>query len=75
MTGMVKVTSLLIKAGTGVGYSFGVRALTEMKMWSIKDMHRLKVFSGEIKFWFQVTNYEDNTPVRETGSKATKVGG
>ena len=34
---MVKVTSLLAKAGSGRGFSFGVRAWTEMKIQCVKD--------------------------------------
>ena len=34
---MVKVTCLLAKAGSGVGLSFGVRALTEMEIrWDVE---------------------------------------
>ena len=44
---MVKVTCLLAKAGSGVGVSFGVRALTEMEIRCVKGMFRLKVISSE----------------------------
>ena len=44
---MVNVTSLLIKAGSGVGFSFGVRAWTEMEIQCVKGMYRLKVVSSE----------------------------
>ena len=44
---MAKVTSLLINAGSGLGFSFGVRAWTEMEKWSIKGMLMLKVVSSE----------------------------
>ena len=44
---MVKVTCLLAKAGSGVGLSFGVRALTEMEIWCVKGMFRLKLISSE----------------------------
>ena len=44
---MVKVTSLLIKAGSALGFSFGVRAQTEMKMWHTKGMYKLKVVSSK----------------------------
>ena len=44
---MVKVTSLLIKAESALGFSFGVRAETEMKIWCVKVMHLLKVGSSE----------------------------
>ena len=33
---MVKVTSLLDKAGSGLGFSFGVRAWTEMRYGALK---------------------------------------
>ena len=48
--GMVNVTCLLAKAGSGVGFSFGVRAWTEMKIRCFKGMHRLKLISSEKKF-------------------------
>ena len=38
---MVKVTSLLVKAGSGLGLSFGVRAWTEMEIRCVKGMYRL----------------------------------
>ena len=44
---MVKVTSLLAKAGSGVGFSFVVRARTEMEIWCVKGMFRLKLISSE----------------------------
>ena len=44
---MVKVMSLLVKAGSGVGFSFGVRARTEMEIWCVKGMFRLKLISSE----------------------------
>ena len=37
---MVKVTSLLAKAGSGLRFSFGVRAWTEMEIQCIKGMQR-----------------------------------
>ena len=36
---MVKVTSLVIEAESAIGFSFGVRAQTEMKIWCVKTMH------------------------------------
>ena len=39
---MVKVTSL-----SGLGFSFGVKAWTEMEIWCLKGMFRLKVVSKE----------------------------
>ena len=44
---MVNVTSLLAKAESGVGFSFGVRAWTEVKIWCVKGMYRLKLISSE----------------------------
>ena len=35
---MVKVTSLLVKAGSGVGFSFEVRAWTEVEIRCVKVM-------------------------------------
>ena len=40
---MVKVMGLLAKAGNGLGFSFGVRALTEMEIRCVKGMYRLKL--------------------------------
>ena len=44
---MVKLTSLLAKAGSGRRFSFGVRAWTEMEIRCVKGMHRLKLVSSE----------------------------
>ena len=44
---MVKVTSLIVKAGSGLRFSFGVRAWTEMEIRCVKGMHRLKLVSSE----------------------------
>ena len=44
---MVKVTSLIVKAGSGLRSSFGVRAWTEMEIQCVKVMHRLKLVSCE----------------------------
>ena len=44
---MVKVTSLLAKAGSGLRFSFGVRAWTEMEIRCVKGMQRLKLVSSE----------------------------
>ena len=44
---MVKVTSLIVKAGSGLGFSFGVRAWTEMKIQCVKGIYRLKLVSCE----------------------------
>ena len=43
---MVRVTSLLVKAGSGVGFSFRVRARTEMEIRCVKGMFRLKLISS-----------------------------
>ena len=43
---MVKVTSPLAKAGSRLGFSFGVRAWTEMEIWCVKGMYRLKLVSS-----------------------------
>ena len=42
---MVKVMSLLIKPESALGFVFGVRAQTEMKIWYITGMCMLKVSS------------------------------
>ena len=44
---MVKVMSLIVKAGSGLRFSFGVRAWTEMEIWCVKGIHRLKLVSCE----------------------------
>ena len=44
---MVKVTSLLNKAESALGLSFGVRAWTKVKIWCVKGMHLLMVVSSE----------------------------
>ena len=44
---MVKVMSLLIKPETALGFVFGVRVQTEMKIWCITSMCVLKVVSSE----------------------------
>ena len=36
--GVVKVTSLLNKVGSGLGFSFGVRGWTEMEIWCVKGI-------------------------------------
>ena len=40
---MVKVTCLLAKAGSGVGLSFGVRALTQTEIRCVKGMFTTKI--------------------------------
>ena len=44
---MVKVMSLLAMAGSGLRFSFGVRARTEMEIRCVKGMQRLKLVSSE----------------------------
>ena len=39
---------MIVKAGGGLRFSFGVRAWTEMEIWCVKGMHRLKLVSCEI---------------------------
>ena len=53
---MVKVTCLLAKAGSGVGLSFGVRALTQMEIRCVKGMFRLKLISSEKNSVFKGLN-------------------
>ena len=47
MSGLVKVTSLLAKAGSGLGFSLGVGAWTEMEIQWVKGMYGLKLVSSE----------------------------
>ena len=49
---MVNVTNLLAKAGSGVGFSFGVKFWTEMEIWCINSMYRLKLIASEKNSWF-----------------------
>ena len=44
---MVNITSLLAKAGIGVGFSFGVRAWTEVEIRCVEGIYRLKLISSE----------------------------
>ena len=44
---MAKVTSVLAKARSGLRFSFGGRALTEMEIRCVKGMYRLKLDSSE----------------------------
>ena len=57
---MVKVTSLLAKAGSGLRFSFGVRAWTEMEIRCVKDMQRLKLVSSENISVFKGLNRPQN---------------
>ena len=41
------MTNLLAKAGSGVGFSFGVTFWTEMEIWCVNSMYRLKLISSE----------------------------
>ena len=43
---MVNVTNLLVKTGSGVGFSFGVKAWTEMEIRWVKGMYRIKLISS-----------------------------
>ena len=43
---MVKVMSLLAKAGSGLRFSFGVRAWTGMEIRCVIGMYRLKLVSS-----------------------------
>ena len=43
------MVSLLAKAGSGLGFSLGVRAWTEMEIRCVKGMYRLKLVSSEKK--------------------------
>ena len=47
MSGRGKVTSVIVKAGSGLTFSFGVIAWTEMEIWCVKGMHRQKLVSCE----------------------------
>ena len=44
--GVVKVMSLLIKPESVLGFVFGVRTQTEMKIWFVTGMCMLKVVSN-----------------------------
>ena len=46
---MVKATSLLINAGIGHGFSFGVRTWIEMEIWCVKGMCGIKVVCSKKK--------------------------
>ena len=59
---MVNVTSPLAKAGSGVGFSFGVKAWTEMEIRCVKGMYRLKLISSENNSGFKGLKF---TVVRE----------
>ena len=55
---MVKVTSLLAKAGSGLRFSFGVRAWTEMEIRCVKGMYRLKLVSCENNSGFKGLSFD-----------------
>ena len=56
---MVKVTSLIVRAGSGLRFSFGVRAWTEMEIRCVKGMYRLKLVSCESNSGFKArTKFE-----------------
>ena len=50
---MVKVMSLLAKAESLIRFSFGVRAWTEMEVWCVRGMYRLKLVSSENNSGFE----------------------
>ena len=50
---MVRDSSWLAKAGSELGFSFGVRAWTEMEIRCIKGMFRLKLVTCENNPGFQ----------------------
>ena len=54
---MVNVTSLLAKAGSGVGFSFGVKHWTEIEIRCVKGMYRLKLISSENDSGFKGITY------------------
>ena len=60
---MVNITNLLAKAGSTVGFSFGVRAWTEMEIRCIKSMYRLKLISSENNTGFKGLTHEVNVDV------------
>ena len=49
---MFKVTSLVINAESGLGFSFGVRAWTEMEIWYVEGMFKLQVVTSEKNLGF-----------------------
>ena len=51
---MVKVTSLFIEAESELGFSLGVRAQTEMKIWCVETMYMLKIVSSERRLGVKV---------------------
>ena len=53
---MVRVTSLLIIAASALGFSFGVRAQTEIKIWCVVGMHMLKVVNLGVKGLINLIN-------------------
>ena len=54
---VVKVTSLLIKPESALGFIFGVRAQTEMKTWCVTGMCMLKVVSSETNLGVKGISY------------------
>ena len=67
---MVNVTSLLTKAGSTVGFSFGVRAWTAMEIWCVKSMYRLKLISSKNNAKFkEVKNINRPSSVQEIQCK------
>ena len=54
---MVKVTSLLIKPESALGFVFGVRAQTETKIWCVTGMCMLRVVSSETNLGAEGLNF------------------
>ena len=61
-------TSLLAKAGSGLRFSFGVTAWTEMEIRCVKGMHRLKLVSSENNSVFKGL-MQIHTQIRATRSE------
>ena len=51
--GRVRQKLLLIEAESALGFSFGVRVQTEMKIWYVKGMQLLKVVSSNKNVGFK----------------------
>ena len=53
---MVKVMSLLIKPESALGFSFGVRAQTEMKIWYVTGMYAKS--KSQVRAMFSCQNWQ-----------------
>ena len=53
---MHMVAALLAKAGSGLRFSFGVRAWTEKEIRCVKGMFRLKLVSSENNYSVKITS-------------------